>query len=138
MKAAVRVRAILFRLSATSFHHCEDAFVIIIGIIANAECCNGQWNPMHISLPGEKRIPCTLSFGGIQMPGKTVRKLQVLPPFSSYPMGCMNRFAGAVKAKLMVTQRKHADDLSDRRNAATNCSHAENEAQGVLRVASSQ
>ncbi len=50
----------------------------------------------------------------------------------------MNRFACAVKAKFMVTQRKHADDLSDRRNAATNCSHAENEAQGVLRVASSQ
>ena len=62
------------------------------------------------------------------MPGKTVRELQVLPPFSSYFMSYMNRFAGAVEAQLMITQRKHADDLSDRRNAATNCSHAESEA----------
>ena len=38
----------------------------------------------------------------------------------------------------MVTQRKHADDLSDGRDAATNCSHVENEARGIVRVASSR
>ena len=71
------------------------------------------------------------------MPGKTVCKLQVLPPFPSYSMSYMNRFAGAVEAQLMVTQREHADDLSDRRDAATCCSHAESEAKGNVRVASS-
>ncbi len=52
-------------------------------------------------------------------------------------MSYMNRLAGAVEAQLMVTQRKHANDLSDRRNAATCCSHAESEAERIVRVASS-
>ena len=71
------------------------------------------------------------------MPGKTVCKLQVLPPFPSYSMSYMNRLAGAIEAQLMVTQREHADDLSDRRDAATCCSHAESEAERIVRVASS-
>ena len=71
------------------------------------------------------------------MPSKTVCNLQVLPPFSSYFMSYMNRFTCAVEAQLMVTQREHADNLSDRRDAATYCSHAESEAERVLRVASS-
>ena len=72
------------------------------------------------------------------MPCKTVCKLQVLPPFPSYSMSYMNRFAGAVETQLMVAQREHADDLGDRRDAAACCSHAEGEAnKRVVRVASS-
>ena len=72
------------------------------------------------------------------MPWKTVCKLQVLPPFPSYFMSYMNRFTCAVEAQLMVTQREHADNLSDRRDAATYCSHAENEAERVYELPPAQ
>ena len=57
------------------------------------------------------------------MPSKAVCKLQVLPPFSSYLVSHMDHFTGAVEAQLMVAQRKHADNLRDRRDAATHGSH---------------
>ena len=71
------------------------------------------------------------------MPCKTVCKLQVLPPFPSYSMSYMNRLACAVEAQLVVTQREHSNDLGDRRDTATGCSHVNNVVERVARVASS-
>ena len=61
----------------------------------------------------------------------------MLPPLPSYFMSNMDRFACAIETQLVVTQRKHSNDLSDRRDTATGCSHVNNVVERVARVASS-
>ena len=61
----------------------------------------------------------------------------MLPPLPSYCMSYMDRFACAVEAQLVVTQRKNSNDLGDGRDTATGCSHVNNVVERVARVASS-
>ena len=61
----------------------------------------------------------------------------MLPPLPSHFMSSMDRFACAIEAQLIVTQREHPDDLCDRRNTATDCSHVNDVVERVARVASS-
>ena len=61
----------------------------------------------------------------------------MLPPLPSHFMSNMDRFACAIEAQLVVTQRKHPNDLCDRRDTATDCSHVNDVVERVARVASS-